>query len=139
MVVGASLDAIMEDKELSFPNNFVRFPWIKEFSYATPSEITRTNKHVFFLHPTHAYSSTKIFSNPYHGPFRPTCPHGCFFFPIIIHHRGLLVYTDALFPLPRPIRANPSTCTFSFHWHSTGSLTRPHRHFLSYTGQVKTF
>ena len=101
----------------------------------TFSRLTRTNRHVFFSHPTHAYSSKEKFYSPCCARFRPTCPHGRFL-SIIISHTGLLIYKDVLFPLPRPIKASPSTSTFSFHWHSPHSLTRPHRRFLSYTIQL---
>ena len=87
-----------------------------------PSELTRTRRYIFFLHLMYAYSSTQIFSSPYGGSFRPSCPHGRFLSTAIVH-TNLLVHTTVSF-----------TQTFSLHWHSPQSPSYPHRRFLPHTG-----
>ena len=56
-------------------------------------------------------------------------PHGRFLSTFIITHKDLLVHTDVSFPLSWSIQANPSTRTFSYHWHSAYWLNRPRRNF----------
>ena len=76
--------------------------------YFNPSELNRTRRNVFFLHPTQAYSSTQTFSSPCRGPSRPTRPYGRFL-STVITHAVLLVHTDVFSPLLQSIQANPST------------------------------
>ena len=87
--------------------------------YFNPSELNRTRRNVFFLHPTQAYSSTQTFSSPCRGPSRPTRPYGRFL-STVITHAVLLVHTDVFSPLLQFIQANPSTQK------SPHRLTSPH-------------
>ena len=52
----------------------------------------------------------------------------------------LIVHTDVYFPLLWYTQADSSTRTFSVHWHSLHTLTRPYRCFLTsawdHTGQL---
>ena len=110
---------------VGFSKHFGKFPWIKNAQIQfilNPSELTRTRRHIFFLHLMYAYSSTQIFSSPCGGSFRPSCPHGCFLSTAIVH-TDLLVHTTVSF-----------TRTFSLHWHSPQSPTYPHWRFLPHTG-----
>ena len=111
---------------LSFPNAFLKFPWIKEFSNAKhlfkPAVHLPAHKNTcffsvclvfwffgfcFFLHPIQAYSSTQTFPFLCRGLYRQTRPRGRFF------------------PLTYPTQSMLSTQTF-FHWNShTGLLVHP--------------
>ena len=71
----------------------------------TPSQFTRTRRHVFLSHPTQAYLSIQTFSALCDGPFGPARPYGCFLFNVIAH-MGLLVHTDVSFSLSRLIQTN---------------------------------
>ena len=104
--------------------------------YFNPSELNRTRRNVFFLHPTQAYSSTQTFSSPCRGPSRPTRPYGRFL-STVITHAVLLVHTDVFSPLLQSIQVNPSTqkkptqAYQSILYPTKGSLLSPGGHFES--------
>ena len=109
----------------SFPNAFVKFPWIKEC----------LNAKQLFQPLVNLLVLTGIY---YNGcmPFRLTCPQtlicssGCFLFTVIAH-TSLLVPTDISFSLPWPVQTKPSTQMFSYHQHSPHNITCPYKHLLS--------
>ena len=103
---------------LSFPNAFVKFPWIKE---------CLNPKHLFQILANLAVRAEVY----YYGrvQLRLTCPHrhwfvhlGVFFF-IVIACTSLLVWAGISFSLWWPVQTKPYTRTFSFHWHNPHKIT----------------
>ena len=112
---------------LSFPNAFVKFPWIKECLNA---------KHLF-----QTLANLPVRADVYYYgrmQLRLTCPHrhwfvhlGVFFFTVIAR-TSLLVRAGISFSLWWPVQTKPNIRMFSYHRHNPQKITCPYKRTFTF-------